>query len=452
MQPTLRHRQTRDQRGAILVMVVLVMLMLAGLSAAFLQEGLAENRSVTQRSAMLTAMEVCEMGVAKATLEILALKDAGTDGIGVVSGSFAGGSYDVTATQDADNPDRWVLRARGEHSMAVRRIEVGLRRRAGGDFVEGLFAKDTLTFSGNTGTDAWDSRLGDYASQAVNSDGGGTYASTGGHIGSNMGIVLNGAAVTIRGNAIPGPLYDVRMSGNPTVLGDILPRRIPIDLPPASQAEFEAAFATNNNAELLAPGGGGPGGNGNANGGGKPADAGGGKPVDKGGGKPADTGDYDPTDYSLTSGSNATVTLSGGTYFFSSIKLGAHSTLVLEGPTEIYVTGELDITSGSVVNPSGKPADLRIYAHPYAVGGLPAPASTQIKIRGGSGIVMALYAPDADLDAGGGDDIYGSFVAKTITIHGNTRFHYDKALGDMAGHSTVTIERLYWRDLDERVR
>ena len=88
-------------------LVVLIILMLAGLSAAFLQESLAENRSVQQRRANVTALEICEMGIAKATLEIYAMKDAGADGIGAVSGQYASGTYHVTSVQHPTSPDRW---------------------------------------------------------------------------------------------------------------------------------------------------------------------------------------------------------------------------------------------------------------------------------------------------------------------------------------------------------
>lgn len=52
----------------------------------------------------------------------------------------------------------------------------------------------------------------------------------------------------------------------------------------------------------------------------------------------------------------------------------------------------------------------------------------------------------------GDDDIYGAFVAKTITIAGNSRFHYDRALGESDHYGEALLERLYWRDLDERIR
>ena len=194
--PTPRTRE----RGTVLVVVILAVLLLGGLSFAFLQEGLAEKASVDLRKSSLLALQISEKGAVESTLEILAQTDSGTDGIGHASGDFAGGEYEVAAVQNPDHPDRWTLSVRGTYGLSTRRLEIGLRRRAGGDFVEGLFAKDTLTFNGSTQTDAYDSRVGTYANQALNSDAGGSYAEGGGHVGSNRDVVLlspSGAEVVL---------------------------------------------------------------------------------------------------------------------------------------------------------------------------------------------------------------------------------------------------------------
>jgi len=432
----LTHGRTRRERGSVLIAVVLVVLVLGGLSVALLTEGLAEQASVSQRKSNLLALQICEMGLVQASMEIHAQRDSGTDGIGTVSGEYGGGTYEVTAVQSPTQPDRWILTARGEFAYGVRRIEAGIRRRENSDFVEGLFAKDTLTFNGTTQTDAYDSRLGTWPAQAVNADGSGTYADGGGHIGSNGDIVLNGSSVTIRGNAIPGPLRATLMSGGPTVWGDVLPRRHEIQLDPATLAEFQTALATNDNAQLVpaAPGNGGNGNNGN----GKPGG---------GGSNP-----YNAMAMSLIANGQEIVTLGGGTYFFSTVRLTGQSALQIDGPTVIYVTGDFDVSGGGVVNSSGRPGDLIVYAHPYALPPGHTPTSSQVKVRGGSQAAMAVYAPGAAISVAGNDDVFGAFIGETVTIAGNSKFHYDRALGDINTHSKVTLERLYWRDLDERLR
>jgi hypothetical protein len=65
---------------------------------------------------------------------------------------------------------------------------------------------------------------------------------------------------------------------------------------------------------------------------------------------------------------------------------------------------------------------------------------------------MALYTPGASLSVHGGGDAFGSVIASTITSAGNARLHYDNALGGIDEHSNTSIERLYRRDLEERLR
>jgi hypothetical protein len=98
--------------------------------------------------------------------------------------------------------------------------------------------------------------------------------------------------------------------------------------------------------------------------------------------------------------------------------------------------------------PFGLPADLN------EDGLIPgqSPSSSAVQIRGGTPASMALYAPGANLSVHGGDEVFGSFIASTITIAGNSRFHYDNALGETVEHSKASIERLDWRDLEERLR
>ena len=64
-----------------------------------------------------------------------------------------------------------------------------MRRRRTQMFVEALFAVEDLTLS-NTLTDAYDSRLGTYASQVDEADAAGPYAELGGNVGSIVGGIV----------------------------------------------------------------------------------------------------------------------------------------------------------------------------------------------------------------------------------------------------------------------
>jgi hypothetical protein len=411
-----RPRAGAHQSGFALIIVLFLVILLGGLSLGLVEEGLAARSSILHHESNLRALEIIEASVARAAQEVRSGTDSGTDGVGAVSGTLGGGTYSVSAVRDTVNPDRYTLSARATYRNSERRVHVGLRRRERKMFVEGLFSKGDLDIGGNVATDAYDSSLGTYASQAVNADAYGTFAQTGGSVGTNSGIKLHGSSTTIRGNAIPGPLQTIDASGSPVVTGDQLPREFEIDLDPTPLATFQAALTTNNNSNMFPPG-------------------------------PKHGMHYDQKDKELHITGGATLNLPAGTYFFTSLRITGNATLNVSAGVKIYVTGEFDASGGSIVN-TGRPQNFQVYMHPYPVPTDFTPTSASMKLRGGSQLSMAFYGPEADLSMGGGIALYGAAVAKTISVSGagDSAFHYDKSLGALGTKSVPTLERLYWRE------
>ena len=416
----MRRVQRAQERGVVLWAAVLMVLLIGGLSTAFLIEGLGERTAIEHRKTTARALEIAEMAAVRGTVEITSLLDPDGDGIGTLAGDFSGGDYDTEAAQDATYEDRWRINARGTYRLSTKRIEIGIRRRQSSDWVEGLFAREEMVFNGDLATDSYDSRLGPYAGQATNSDAGGAYANTKGSVGSNMDIRITGTAGYIRGNAIPGPLSTVEMSGSPTIYGDTLPRRTDMTVPDPDLADFEAAMATNDNGNIIAIGG----------------------------GKPA----YDNRTMSLVASGSRIVELPGGTYFFKDVRFAGGSELHVLGPSVIYVTGQFDLGGGTLINVTGTPSSLRVYAHPYPLPGGSVPLHSEVIFDGSSGTALAVYAPGVDVTVNGTADVYGAIVGRNIKATGNARFHYDEALTAFTQYSKVNVERLYWKDLTENLR
>src|SRR5215470_8876660 len=208
------------QRGTISVVAVFFALVIAGLSVTMIESGLASRRLQARNDSNLYALEAAETGTALAEQEVNSQTDPGHDGIGTVSGTYAGLRFAVTATTDPDAPGRFILLARGWHGRIERCIETCVKLVPSSGWDYGVYARQQLTLgSSGTMTDAYDSRLGTYLSQMVNKDQGGKYALPGGSIGSNGGIDLS-SQVYIRGDATPGPGYGVSLSNGATVTGD----------------------------------------------------------------------------------------------------------------------------------------------------------------------------------------------------------------------------------------
>src|SRR5262245_2320986 len=206
-----------SQRGSISVAATFLALVVAGMAVALIGAGFASRRIHARSDGSLYALEAAETGIARAEQEVASQTDPGADGIGNVSGTYAGSGFTVTATQDATITERWRLLARGWRGQTTRRIEVCVRRIPGGVWNYAVVGKNSINLSGSSVADSYDSRLGTYASQATNSDSLGAYALSGGAIASNGNITLSGAHV--HGDATPGPGNTITLSGGAAVSG-----------------------------------------------------------------------------------------------------------------------------------------------------------------------------------------------------------------------------------------
>ena len=121
--------------------------------------------------------------------------------------------------------------------------------------------------------------------------------------------------------------------------------------------------------------------------------------------------------WDLRIGGNDNLTLTGGTYYFTSVLLLGQGTLHIAGPTTIFVTGPADFRGGGIFNDSQDPSDLVIYC-----------SDPTVKLRGGSGFYGAVIAPDSDVEMVGTSDFYGTLLARTLDFIGDAMLHVDETL------------------------
>ncbi len=124
-----------------------------------------------------------------------------------------------------------------------------------------------------------------------------------------------------------------------------------------------------------------------------------------------------PSAYRLFLTSTDNLTLNAGRYYFSSVRMAGQATLTVNGQVEIYVSGTADFSGGGIVNPSVDPHDLIIYS-----------TGTTMKLTGGAGFYGAIVAPDAAVTLIGTSDLYGTIMADTLTMPGDTSIHVDESL------------------------
>lgn len=235
----------------------------------------------------------------------------------------------------------------------------------------GVWGLEGIDCDGGVITDSYDSRDGSYGPGNINPNG---------DICSNMGIQINGD-VSIRGDAMAAPGYEVDIRGSSyEVWGVVGSTCCQVDAPvvDASEAQY-----TNDNDSA-------------------------GTNMDR----LTDRGYYQPDNNDkLTLTSTDNLTLWGGTYYFTSVKMAAQATLTVAGPTVIYIDGNAMFSAGGLVNVAEDPKDLIIYC-----------TGKSIMMNGGAAVYATLVAPNTNVTLVGTAEIYGTIIARTIDVRGDFGF------------------------------
>jgi hypothetical protein len=111
------------------------------------------------------------------------------------------------------------------------------------------------------------------------------------------------------------------------------------------------------------------------------------------------------------------LTLTGGTYYFDSALIDAQATLIVTGPTTIYLAGDGVFGGGGIVNATGEPRNLTVYSN-----------AANLEVRGNAGFYGAIYAPGTDILLTGTADYYGTIVGRTVELPGDMVVHVDEAI------------------------
>jgi len=181
----------------------------------------------------------------------------------------------------------------------------------------------------------------------------------------------------VNGNANPGPSYP--FIGIPPVSGSYGTLQAPFTVDSIPASSLSSASATNNNSNII----------------------------------------YDPK-YPPLNGTNLlvsgqqSITLPGGTYYFTSMQVEGQATINITGPSTIYVDGgNINISGQGIVNNS-QPKDLLLYS-----------TGSTINLAGQAAFCGAIYAPTASVKLSGQENLYGAIVCGTDVDSGQAAIHFD---------------------------
>ena len=199
-----------------------------------------------------------------------------------------------------------------------------------------------------------------------------------GHVCSNGDIRLQGA-VSVRGDARPGPGHAVVGRTSRGVSGSKRPLKYPMSFPPV---DTSTAARSNQNASI---------------------------PLSDGGQVCLQP------DGRFALGGRDGVTLSAGTYYFTSLDLSGGAELRVSGPVRIFVAGDCNLSGNPAVNPTRQTKDLQLFV------------TGDCRLSGNVDFHGALYAPTGEVDCRGSVSFHGSVVAGDLNLTGSVAVHADES-------------------------
>jgi len=374
----------KNEKGVFLINSFLVLSMIGTFSLALFLKNITLYRSSERAANRITAFHLAESGLDRAIVQLRS--DLSYAGQGYTNLGNRGGFDIQVETPDATQPNLRRITAAGHvpnnvasaYAYAMRQV-VAYVNLTSSDSSYALFSNSSIQMSGNAGTDSYDSRIGPYHLQAPRQNG---------HVGTNSigaHMVMLSGNVRIGGNTIVGP------GGNPSSV-----------IVMSGNARIEGTRTAASARKVL---------------------------------DPVEIPSGLTNQGNLTASGNSSMTLPGGTYWFSSINITGNGQVNFTGAATVYVTGRVSISGNGFGTAQNLPPNLTIKTK-----------EGQVTMSGNANFYGSIYAPASDVTISGNGHLYGAVVGNTLQNSGNGKIHYDEALNSESGGSTSTSSLLAWTE------
>jgi type II secretory pathway pseudopilin PulG len=430
------HVRLRHERGIALPVALAVLLVVAALALVAARAAVTSNnqsfrdgnvkRAVQAAGAGLQAV-VYQTNLLQPDEDECVVRDPGSGALSVAAIGADGWCRPLTedlgdgVTFSAQISSASALSANGQNLVERRIVSTGT--------TNGVSRRAELTVRASTGAPLFPFgyALASDASLTIDNN-----AVIDGGVASNGDITVRNNA-EVCGPATPGPGRTVSLGHGATVCGSTDPASQPFVFQPVDQGN---ARTVNDNVRITR------------------AKSGSGSPRDSC--SNCNRVEWDESTRVLRLGNNATLTLTGDVYSICRIELSNGAALqvaVRSTPLKVFVDspencgggagmGSVAFGNGSQVsNFNTSPTTFQLL-----VAGSPAiPTSVDLANNSGSGdsdSVIAIYAPNSDVELRNNVRITGAVLGKSMTVSNNVRVTWDDRAGDIASDSPA---RLYER-------
>ncbi len=400
---TTHQRAHASRRGSALALSLMIVTIVALLSAMMLQLSSAHWRREAGAVDQKRAFYIAEAGLSEAIYGLLQ-GNSGIVGTQELPVRFGDGVFWTQAESDAQ--DIVHIESTALCGQARAKLAIAIELYYDNALNLGAFSGRNMTIGAGAYIDAYNSKNGPYSAPLP---GAMLYRAT---VGSNGDVSVGGlrglVPTTILGNVTPGPDKSVSVALGGNVVGNTSPRADSVELP----------LITIPAASWFGP-----------------------MTV-----SPAGTGLLPSGTYAgpnMTIGTNATGTIVGpAIVVVDSLHLAGSARLRVDssvGPVEIYVRQAMTTTAlSSIVNVTGDPRGLSLWLDMSTRTGGVLSFAHQGAFHG------SIYAPRADVAIAANAPVYGSVVAGGLTLAPGAQFHIDVSAGDL-GSTDMSLSVLHWR-------
>lgn len=383
----LRNSESRSSRraGSVLLVAVMIMMLVATMTLAFLQIGVRFTRELSTRIDDERAMMLAEAALEE-SLVAMRSGSSGTVATAAAPARQGDGVCWATATQVATSL-RHVEAAGmcGAGRAAVQRLVFIYPPGNLENFA--IFANNDLTLESNVLVDSFDSTAGTYATQLAMAGTG--YVSDAAITGSNGNIFVD-SSVEVWGDLHPGVGLSVSVPGSSSVSGSLQSLPEPVVLP----AVTTPALLPSGNLFVVLPG------------------------------VLLPAGDYRFGTFRTFSNTSVTIKGPARIVVDNLLQLGSNSTVTFDtntGPIEVYVKNLSNLASNAAIVTTKKSA---VDCSLYFVG----PATQNAALNSNSDFYGRIYSQLGQITINSNFRVYGSVVADRLVLNANAQVHYDEAL------------------------
>jgi len=375
----------QNQKGYVLIATYLMVTVLSVASMATFMRSYSFTREAEKQKNAIVALEMAEAGIDRAITQLAASTSyTGASYTDFSSGNAKGGyAITVTTPQGALSSVRQIAvtgyspsNTATEIGYKISNVKAYTQFPSTSFFTKALFANTSYSNSGNGTTDSYDSTVAAYSAASAGSNG---------DVGTNS---ITAATVTLNGNAIVKGDVVIGSGGN---TGTVITTSGNASITGTSSAQTANTTLTAPTTALASSG-------------------------------------------AISISGNNTLSLSAGTYHYSSLSIAGNGRLSTTGEVTIYVSGAVAIAGNGTAAYSNLPKNLKIYVT----------TNSSVRVTGNGSVYAAIYAPLSAVQVSGNGSVYGAVVGNTISMSGNANFHYDESLGNLGGSASGDPTLLSW--------